>query len=241
MTDFEDRLRAAMTSAVADEQPPDNMVGRLRRRHQRRTARVTVAGIAVGTAAVVAVPLSRTALPAGGTRPHTVSPAPAALAHGAQPAAAGQHYGCGAQTFGALGPRWRQGSAQAGPAWFINSGISPDFRFHNSNGTLKAVPLIVLVRDNFTISVTPSGSATRSFRFLPGFSGSNEYTLHDGRSEATFTGCPARKSLYGGGFTEFYIGVIVAGPRCLTLDTRTPANKRLVPVRLTFGRCGTDT
>jgi hypothetical protein len=194
MTDFEDRLREAMNSAVASERPPGNMAGRIRRRHQRRAARVSVAGIAVGTAAVVAIPLSRTALQGGGSNPRAVSPHPAAPALGAKPADAGERYGCGAQTSGDLGPRWRQGSTQAGPAWFINRGISPDFRFRNLDGTLKAVPLIVLVRDNSTVSVRPSAAGKRSFRFLPGFNSSNEYTLRDGSAEATFTGCSARKS-----------------------------------------------
>ncbi len=39
------------------------------------------------------------------------------------------------------------------------------------------------------------------------------------------------------GFTEFHIGVIVAGPRCITLAVRTPPNRQPVRTTLRFGRC----
>src|SRR5215469_16582907 len=57
MTDFERRLRAAMESAVASEQPPGNLVQQIRRRHRRHTARVAVAGTAAVAAVAVLVPV----------------------------------------------------------------------------------------------------------------------------------------------------------------------------------------
>ena len=53
MADLEGRLRAAMESAVASEQPPGNLIELVRRRHRRHVARVAVAGAA--SVAVVAV------------------------------------------------------------------------------------------------------------------------------------------------------------------------------------------
>src|SRR5690242_6269910 len=57
MTDFERRLRAAMESAVANEQPPGNLVQQVRRRHRRHTARVGVAGAAAVAVVAVLVPV----------------------------------------------------------------------------------------------------------------------------------------------------------------------------------------
>ncbi len=131
-------------------------------------------------------------------------------------------------------------STQAGPIWFINKGIAPSFRFHNPGGTLKAVPVIVMLRDNSTARVQPSGTEKRYFRFLPGFNGTDRYTLRDGQATATFAGCSNQNSMYGNGFTEFYLGVIVAGPRCITLDVRTPGRRVPIPATLTFGKCGTS-
>src|SRR5579859_567685 len=74
MTDFEMRLRAAMAAAVANEQPPRNLIQQVRRRHRRHTARVTVAGAASVAAAAVLVPVGIGAVghgsaPAGRSRP----------------------------------------------------------------------------------------------------------------------------------------------------------------------------
>ncbi len=241
MTDFEERLRAAMESAVASEQPPGNLAERIRRRHRRHTARVAIAGIAVVVAAVVAIPPTGAALlGGGGVTPRAAAPTPDAAARAAtRPAPHGQYYGCDSQTFGDLGPQWRRGSTQAGPLWFINKGIAPDFSFYNPDGTLKEVPVIVMLRDNSTAWVEPSGAGKRYFRFLPGFNSTNQYTLRDGTAGATFVGCSDQNSMYGNGFTEFYIGVIVPGPRCVTFDVWTPASKQPIPATLTFGKCST--
>ncbi len=245
MSDFERRLRAAMESAVVNEQPPGNLVELVRRRHRRHTTRVAVAGIAIVAAGLAAIPPTTAALlrPAG----HGSSSAPDHPAKATTPApsrpggsSAGLYYGCGSQTYGALGPHWRSGTIHAGPAWFINRGTAPHFRFYNSNGTLKAVPIIVMLRGSTTVRVQAAGTGKRYFRFLPGFSGTDQYTLHDGKAEATFGGCSDRQSMYGDGWTEFYVGIIVAGPRCVTLDVTTPADHRAIPARLSFGSCGTS-
>jgi hypothetical protein len=239
MTDFEERLRAAMESSVAGEQPPPELVQRVRRRHRRHIARVAATGIVVMAAVLVAVPLAGAARLGGGIPTRTVAPAPDARALAPTPAVRGQYYGCTSQTFGDLGPRWRQGSTQAGPLWFINKGIAPNFSFHNRNGTLRPIPIIVLVRDNSIAWVQPSGAGKQYFRFLPGLTSMNQYALRDGKAEATFAGCSDQNSMYGSGLTEFYIGVIVRGPRCITLDVRTTATRQPTPARLTFGKCGT--
>src|SRR5690348_6040049 len=74
MTDFERRLQAAMESAVANQQPPRNLIQQVRRRHRRRTARAGVAGAAAAVAVAVLVPVGIRASghgsgPAGPHRP----------------------------------------------------------------------------------------------------------------------------------------------------------------------------
>ena len=237
MTDFEARLRAAMESSVAGEQPPPGLAELVRRRHRRHTARVAVVAIAVVLAAAAAVSPARSALLGRGTTPVM---SPSSASPGASRAAAaghGQYYGCGSQTLGALGPHWRQEATHAGPIWFINNGIAPDFRFRNLDGTLKAVPLIVMVQDNTTAWVQPQAGEGRYFRFLPGFNTTNEYALRDGQAEATFVSCSDRAAMYGSGFTEYYIGIIVAGPRCIPIDVRTPDARSPARAVLQFGRC----
>ncbi len=151
MIEFEDRLRAAMHSSVAAEYPSGNLIARVRRRHRRHLARVGVAWAATAVAVAALVPSAGSALlRQGGVR--TVPPVPASSSATAEP---GQYYGCDAQTYGALAPDWRQGARHAGPLWIINAGIAPDFRFRNPDGTLKAVPLIVMLQGDITVQVTP--------------------------------------------------------------------------------------
>ena len=76
MTDFERRLRAAMQSAVADKQPPGNLVQQVQRRHRRHTARIAMAGTAAVAVVAVLVPVGIGAVghapgPAGRHRPPT--------------------------------------------------------------------------------------------------------------------------------------------------------------------------
>ena len=78
MTDLEGRLRAAMESAVASEQPPGNLIEVVRRRHRRHVRRAAVAGAASAAVVAVLIPaatgvLGRGPGPAGGHRP-TVRP-----------------------------------------------------------------------------------------------------------------------------------------------------------------------
>jgi hypothetical protein len=232
MTDFEDQLRAAMNASVASRRPPPGLVELVRRRRRRHFARVTVTAAAVVLAAAAAIPPARSALLDRGAGP-AMSPAfPAPGSFGD-----GQSYGCGAQTLGALGPHWRQGATHAGPIWIISNGTAPDIRFANPDGTLKAVPLIVLVRDNATVWLRPEGPARGNLRFLARFNSTNRYTLRDGATDATFTSCSAKAAMFGSGLTEYYIGVIVTGPRCIPVDVRTSATGKPVRVSLPFGSC----
>lgn len=237
MTKFEDRLRAAMESSVASEQPPRGLVELVRRRHRRHMALMAVAPIVVLIAAAAAIAPARSALLGRGTTP-VLTPSSPGPSH-AGVIRRGQYYGCGSQTLGALGPHWRQGATHAGPVWFVNRGIAPDFRFRNPDGTLKAVPLIVLVRDNTTAWVKPHGSARRDFRFLPGFNGTNRYTLRDGKADATFASCSSQAAMYGSGLTEYYIGIIVTGPRCIPVDVQTLDAGHPARATLHFGQCTT--
>jgi hypothetical protein len=232
MTDFEDQLRAAMNASVASRQPPPGLVELVRRRRRRHFARVTVTSAAVVLAAAAAIPPARSALLDRGAGPAMSSAFPAPGSFGD-----GQSYGCGAQTLGALDPDWRQGATHAGPVWIINNGIAPDFRFANPDGTLKAVPLIVLVRDGTTAWVSPEGPQGQYFRFLPTVNGTDQYTLRDGTTDATFTSCAAKAAMFGSGLTEYYIGVIVSGPRCIPVDVRTSATGKPVRASLRFGSC----
>ena len=225
MTDLERRLRAAMESSVAAEHPPADLVARVRRRHRWHLARLGAIGVTAVIAAAVAVPPARSALlKSVTTRPATSAVLPR-----------GQVYGCDAQTYGALQSDWRRVAIQAGPVWIINRGIAPDFNFRNPDGTLNAVPLIVLVRDNMTVSVEPT---ERDLRFLPSVGSAEKYTLNDGLPDATFTSCSAPDSLFGDGLTEYYIGVVVAGPRCVAIDVRTSAGQSPYRATLQFGTCG---
>jgi hypothetical protein len=233
MTDFEGRLRAAMESSVAAEYPSGNLVARVRRHHRRHLARAGVVWAAAAVAVAALLPSAGSALRGGGSA-RAVPTAPASSSATARP---GQYYGCDAQTDGALAPDWRQGASHAGPLWIINAGIAPGFRFRNPDGTLKAVPLIVMLQGDTTVQVTPDAAAAPYFRFLPGFDDTGEYTLRAGETGATFGGCSAQSSRYGKGFTEFYIGVVVAGPRCVTLAVRTPQVRPPVRTTLRFGRC----
>lgn len=227
MTDFENQLRAAMESSVAAEHPPANLVARVRRRHRWHLARLGAIGIAAVIAAVLAVSPARSVLLRGvPTRPAASAVLPR-----------GQVYDCDAQTDGALQPDWRSFAVQDGPLWIINRGIAPNFDFHNPDGTLKAVPLIVLVQDNATVSVEPTAPGQRYIRFLPSVGSTDEYTMSDGRPAATFTGCSAQTALFGEGLTEYYIGVVVAGPRCITIDVRTSASQPPYRATLQFGTC----
>ena len=116
---------------AAGEQPPGHLVERVRRRHRRHLARISFAGIAIVAAVVAMVPPARAALLGGGQATRTVSPAPGAPGRAARSAPQRQYYGCDSQTYGDLGPQWRRGSTRAGPLWFVNKGIAPNFRFHN--------------------------------------------------------------------------------------------------------------
>jgi hypothetical protein len=232
MTDFEDQLRAAMNASVASRQPPPGLVELVRRRRRRHKTWVAVTSAAVVLAVAAAIPPARSALLDRGAGPAISPPSavPGSVGHG-------QYYGCGAQTLGALGPDWRQGATHAGPVWIISNGIAPDFRFASPDGTLNAVPLIVLVRDNTTARVTPQGPGRQSFRFLPGFNSTNKYTLRDGATDATFTSCSPKTAMFGSGLTEYYIGVIVTGPRCIPVDVRTSATGTPIRASLRLGSC----
>jgi hypothetical protein len=232
MTDFENRLRAAMQSSVDAEYPPASLLAQVRRRHRRHLARLAAIGIAVVLAAAVAVSPARSALL------KDVTARPATSASAVTPR--GQVYGCDSQTSGVLQSDWRRSAVHAGPLWILNQGIAPGFNFHNPDGALKAVPLIVLLQDNVTVSVEPTAPGQPYFRFLPSFNdATDEYTLSDGLPSATFTACPARTALFGQGLTEYYLGVIVAGPRCITLDVRTSASQPPYRAVLSFGTCRT--
>jgi hypothetical protein len=76
MADLERRLRDAMESAVATEQPPGNLIELVRRRHRRHVLRASVAGVASLAVVAILIPagtrlIGRLPGPAGGQRPDT--------------------------------------------------------------------------------------------------------------------------------------------------------------------------
>jgi hypothetical protein len=233
MSDFERRLRDAMTSTVSHEQPPGDLVGLVHRRHRRHVMRLAVLGVTVAVAVTAGVPAAGALLRGNASTRTSASPGPTPTA-----ASDSTTYDCGSQTYGALGPHWRQRGVKAGPLWIINDGIAPNFDFHNPDGTLKAVPIIVMMRDNTTAVVQASVGGPAHFRFLRQFNSTDHYTLANGAPVAKFVSCSDQASIYGGGFTEYYFGVLVAGPRCVTLDISTSAGEPLSSAALRFGaRC----
>lgn len=237
MSEIEERLRAAMHAAVAEEQAPANLVEMVRLRH--RLYRTRAAAAAATAVAVIAV---------GAFVLHAA--APGAPAPGASPAAAPALLPparsvnvvdrCGQAIWAPLQSGWQRHSLQAGPAWLV------DLRQASATpakyGQARIGGLMVLVRNGATVWVTVVGPADNYFRFLfgPGdFSrgADGPYTINNGESGVTFAGC---SSTSASGYTEYGGYFLITVPRlCVTLDAWTSAGGSAARVMFPVngGRC----
>ena len=230
MTEMERRLRAAMHAAVADEQPPANLLQRIRARRKRHRATVAVACVAVVAAGALLMSPAGSALRGGlaPARPSASVPAPRA-------ARGTVLESCSRQIDVLNGPDRGQ-SIRVGPLLLVglrqDVGIQPD-RGYGIGG------LEVAIRDNAWARVSVANGARLYFRFLFGRSDfvdgvNGRYTIKDGEPGVTFAGCsadaagnsPPGYTLYGGYF------LVSKPPRCVSLEVWTTASDR--PARVTF-------
>ena len=230
MSEIEQRLRAAMHAAVADEQPPANLLQRIRARRRRHRATTTIACVAVAAAVALVVSPAGSSLRAGHApgRPLASAPAPRAV-----PGTVLQS--CSRQIEVPNRPDMSQ-SFRVGPLVLVGLRQAVGLQSVREFGIGG---LEVAVRDNAKVWVTVAGPARLYFRFLFGRSDfvngvNGRYTIKDGESGVTFAGCPADAAfnsppgytLYGGYF------LVSKPPRCVSLNVWTTASDR--PVRITF-------
>lgn len=230
MSEIEQRLRAAMHAAVADEQPPANLLQRIRARRRRHRAATTIACMAVVAAGALVVSPAGSALRGGHApgRPLASTPAPRA-----EPGTVLQS--CSRQIEVLNGPDMSQ-SIRVGPLLLVGLRQAVGIQWVHEFGIGG---LEVAVRDNAKAWVTVAGPARLYFRFLFGRSDfvngvNGRYTIKDGESGVTFAGCPADAAynsppgytLYGGYF------LVSMPPRCVSLEVWTTGSDR--PARITF-------
>ena len=230
MSEIEQRLRAAMHAAVADEQPPANLLQRIRARRRRHRAATALACIAVVAVGSLLMSPAGSAL-RGGLAPHR----PLASVPAPRAAAGTVLESCSRQIGVPNGPDLSQ-SIRVGPLVLVGLrqavGIQPARGF--GIGGLE-----VAIRDNAKARVSVAGAARLYFRFLFGQSDfvdgvDGRYTIKDGESGVTFAGCPADAAdnsppgytVYGGYF------LVSKPPRCVSLEVWTTGSDR--PARVTF-------
>lgn len=247
MSEIEQRLRAAMRAAVADEQPPAGLLEMVRLRHRRHRARAAwaTAGIAVVAAAVVALGFQAGALRAapglpGGAPGRGKAVAPSA--GGPTPMRSAKSRTvldtCAMQIGAGLASDWQRQSALVGPVWFV--GLRDESATAVNGSTARIGGLLVMVRNGVTARVTVTGQADGYFRFLFGPGDFAEgldgrYTISDGESGVTFAGCPGgAATTYLSGFTQYGGYFLMTVPRqCVSLDVSTATTG--TPARVTFG------
>ena len=259
MTEFEDRLRAAMASAAGPA--PAGLLDAIRKRRREHRLRVTAA-VAGGTAmaavgALLALQLAAAGsaggpgshgAPAAHTGPvpgsglgglHLTSPRPTAAPGTVLRA-------CNSAEGGTLGSDWKAQSVQAGPVWFISA--KPPAGAHVSHelkrGTLNASAMAIAVSNGHTAIIT-AGSATHArFRFLASFhSGNAPYTMTDGAPGLTLSGCPSGPigsgipQRYAPGLTIFWEGYVTDLRGCIPVEVRTTPHGTPVRVMIAAPGC----
>jgi hypothetical protein len=228
MSEIEQRLRAAMHAAVADEQPPANLLQRISARRRRHRAASALACMAVVAAGALLISPAGSALRGGHAAGRPLASLP--------PRTPGTVLeSCSRQIDILNGPDLGQ-SVRIGPLLLVGFrqavGIQPDRGF--GIGGLE-----VAIRDNARARVSVADAARPYFRFLFGQSDfvngvNGRYTLKDGEAGVTFAGCsadaasnsPPGYTLYGGYF------LVSKPPRCVSLEIWTSASDR--PARITF-------
>jgi hypothetical protein len=228
MSEIEQRLRAAMHAAVADEQPPANLLQRIRARRKRHRAATTIACVAVAAVGALVVSSAGPALRGGHAPGRPLASAPRAV-----PGTVLQS--CSRQIEVPNGLDMSQ-SLRVGPLLLVGLRKAVGIQLVHESGIGG---LEVAVKDNAKVWVTVAGPARLYFRFLFGRSDfvkgvDGRYTIKDGESGVTFAGCPADAAfnsppgytMYGGYF------LVSKPPRCVSLNIWTTASDR--PVRITF-------
>jgi hypothetical protein len=231
MGDSEQELREAMVAAVAGEQPPDNLIEVIRRRHRRHVVRLT----AFGAAAIVAVLYIASAAATAShdrTGPGVRPSSPPSAVPGTELLT------CRDAVNGDLGPaaEWHKRSVRAGPLWFVGardrasdgrSGRLPDFY-------RQGWEMAFVVDPGTTVSVTVPAQERPYIWFASG-------PGPGGLQGVTFVSCPAVPVPPGttvvnpGGTSQFGVGIKVTAPRCITFDVWTSASTRPIEVTLSFG------
>jgi hypothetical protein len=256
MTEFEDRLRAAMASA--NSPAPAGLLDaiRKRRRQHRRRVTATVAGVtamaALGAPLAVQLASSATApgshaAPAARTGPvpgsglgglHLTSPPPTAAPGTVLRA-------CNSAEGGTLGSDWKAQSVQAGPVWFISAKPPAGAQVSHElkRGTLDASAMAIAVSNGHTAIITAGPATHARFRFLASFhSGNAPYTMTDGAPGLTLSGCPSGPigtgipESYAPGLTIFWEGYVTDLRGCIPVEVRTTPHG--TPVRVTIAAPG---
>jgi hypothetical protein len=224
MTDIESRLRSAMSTAA--DQPPADLMERIRRRHRRHVRRVVAACASALAVIAVAAP---SAIHVLGTGQPSAGQASGEPLSGGQPVVPGSSHAptptaaagtilrdCASQNYSDLsGTNWKARSIQAGPLWFVyarTSGLSS----------------IVAVRAGATVVVRDAPAAHSRYLFLPGTNAS----VRAGKPGVTFVACPAS---YMGPITFWWVSYNNAGLRCVPLQVQTPNARKPIRVVLSAG------
>lgn len=230
MSDFERRLREAMTAAA--EPPPGGLMAAIRRRHRRHVWRLRTACVAAVAAVGIAVPLithgvtggSAGSGPAGGG-PAAPATSPAVVMPTATPtpvptAAPGTVLrDCQNSEGGTVSSNWKAQSIHAGPVWFMFARGSHSWPVSRrlAGGQVTPSALVIAVANGHRAIVTDAPAAGSRFRFLASMSGSTvagglpppggsqnlgPAVPHVGAPGVTLVGCPA--SPVGTGIPESY-------------------------------------
>jgi hypothetical protein len=245
MTDFERRLRAAMTAAA--EPPPAGLLEGIRRRHRRHRLRVGTACLATVAAAGIAVPLVTTGILAGPAATTATSPA---ARPGTPAAAAGTvRRDCQSSNGGTVSSNWQADSVHAGPVWFIfmrpKNTASSSQRLAAGKLTSSAMAIAI---SNGRMAVVTAAPATKGrYRFLAHFNDDGSpYTLAEGAPGLTLAGCPVSPIGTGipasnaPGLTMFWEGYVTDLRGCIPLEVRTSTASQPIRVILPSpdGGCG---
>jgi len=129
---------------------------------------------------------------------------------------------CDSSVYGDLGPRWRKDALVAGPIAFV--GVSSRSRGTGADlapvgGRYLAVKTLAVVERGaeVTVAVPPAHRSHVALLYDPSsFHDDGLYSLADGEPSVTFHACGHGEGSPGP--TQFNGGLIVDGPRCVSLD-----------------------
>jgi hypothetical protein len=245
MTDFEERLRAAMAAAAGPA--PSGLLEGIRRRHRRHVLRMTAAGAAMVTAVGVVVPVAVHGIDAGSGAPRGLAGGQAG-SHAASLPKAGPGVAladCRTATGGMLGSAWKSHSVHAGPVWFMLVRPAPGGQ-KPTTSTVTSSALAIAVSNGRTAIVTVAPSLAGRFGFLASFhSGNQPYTLAEGKRTLELAGCPAGPTGtdipagYAAGLTIWWQGYVTDLRGCIPVDVRVPPATKEIRVTIAAPGCKT--